>query len=196
MNFSKKKNSKKKSPIWNKCAFRFIIIAANQTKTTQRCGGGKNMICTTANKTACTQCGKTLDDIKGHLRIGCGAFLPDIEQTTIKNVAFRRVLITTTTQQLTVMHLNPGEDIGTETHSYTTQSIRIVKGRGYASVDRGLFKLDDQSWVTIPPNNEHNVWADADGPGLWLYSIYSPPVHPAGAVHPTKADAMRAERNH
>lgn len=121
-------------------------------------------------------------------------WLPDLHETTVENTAFRRVLLTTPTQQLTVMHLKPGEDIGTETHRGITQSIRVEKGKGYGSVARGLYTLEEESWLTIPPGEEHNVWADEGGPGMWLYSIYSPPVHPPKAVHLTKAAAEEAER--
>ena len=127
-----------------------------------------------------------------HLTIGCGFYLPNMEDKTVENEAFLKVLMTTPTQQLTVMHLKPGEDIGPEVHPNTTQSVRVEKGAGWASVDRGLYKLSKESWVTIPPGNEHNIWADEDGAGIWLYSIYSPPKHPAGAVYQRKAD-MPAE---
>ena len=123
-----------------------------------------------------------------HVAIGCGFYLPDLGERTVENDAFLRVLMTTSTQQLTVMYLSPGEDIGTEIHPKTTQSVRVEKGNGWASVDRGLYKLAEESWVTIPPGNEHNIWADKDGGGLWLYSIYSPPHHPAGAVYQLKTD--------
>ena len=124
----------------------------------------------------CSRCGELAESLSDHLRVGCGMWLPDLHETTVKNTAFRKVLLTTPTQQLTVMHLKPGEDIGTETHRGITQSVRVEKGKGWASVTRGLYTLEEESWLTIPPGAEHNVWADEDGPGMWLYSILASSV--------------------
>ena len=41
----------------------------------------------------------------------------------------------------------------------------------------------------------HNVVNTGSGE-LKLYSLYSPPEHPDGTVHATKADALEAERAH
>ena len=84
------------------------------------------------------------------------------------------------------MHLKPVEDIGAEVHPHTTQSLRVEKGKGYATVERGLYQLEKESWLTIPPARQHNVWADEKGPGLWIYVIYSPPEHPVRLVQETK----------
>ena len=142
-----------------------------------------------AGPSRCSTCGVSLcgkqcfDD---HLAIGCGFFLPDLEERTATNMAYRRVLHTTPQQQFVLMHLTPGQDIGIERHVGVTQSFRVEKGHGWASVSRGMYELADGAWLTIPPGEEHNVSADERGPGLWVYTIYSPPVHRDGLVQEVK----------
>jgi mannose-6-phosphate isomerase-like protein (cupin superfamily) len=48
-------------------------------------------------------------------------------------------------------------------------------------------EMDDWA-VVIPAGVEHNVINTSDSEKMKLYSIYSPPEHPEGTVHPTKAD--------
>ncbi len=43
-------------------------------------------------------------------------YIANIEEATIKNGRFRKVLFTAEHSQLVVMSLKPGEDNGTETH--------------------------------------------------------------------------------
>jgi mannose-6-phosphate isomerase-like protein (cupin superfamily) len=122
----------------------------------------------------------------------------DIEKATLDNSTFRTVLFTGTQTQLTVMHLQAGEEIGLEAHGDTDQFIRVEEGR--ARVTMGTTKdavdeeheLEDDWAVIIPAGVWHNVINTGDGP-LKLYSLYSPPEHPDGTVHATKAEADAAE---
>ncbi|MEL7672246.1 MAG: cupin domain-containing protein, partial [Chloroflexota bacterium] len=59
----------------------------------------------------------------------------DIEQATIENEYFRKVLFTGPKTQLVLMALKPGEDIGQETHPDTDQFIRVEAGEGKALID-------------------------------------------------------------
>jgi mannose-6-phosphate isomerase-like protein (cupin superfamily) len=122
----------------------------------------------------------------------------DIERSTRENGTFRTVLFTGEHAQLTVMRLGPGEDIGREAHSHLDQFIRIEEGR--ARVEFGTteervdetYDVQDDWAVVIPAGVWHNVVNT--GPGdLKLYSLYSPPQHPPGTVHRTKAEAEAAE---
>ena len=58
-------------------------------------------------------------------------YMTNIEEATIKNDMFRKVLFTAEHSQLVLMSLKPGEDIGTETHQLD-QFIRVGSGRGIA----------------------------------------------------------------
>jgi mannose-6-phosphate isomerase-like protein (cupin superfamily) len=122
----------------------------------------------------------------------------DIEAVTLDNDDFRRVLFTGPHTQLTVMRLAPGEDIGREVHPHLDQFIRIERGRARLELGHTESKVDEthevaEDWAfLVPAGVWHNVVNTGDG-DLRLYSLYSPPEHPAGAVHPTKRDAEEAE---
>jgi mannose-6-phosphate isomerase-like protein (cupin superfamily) len=114
-------------------------------------------------------------------------FLINIEKATLQNDNFRKVLNTAQNSQLVVMSLLPGEDIGTEVHDLD-QFIRIESGKGTVILDGQEHAVEDDWAVVIPAGVEHNVINTSDSEKMKLYSIYSPPEHPEGTVHPTKAD--------
>ena len=59
----------------------------------------------------------------------------NIEEKTLENDNFREVLYTTQRSQLVVMTLQPGEEIGLETHEDHDQFIRVEEGTGEAILD-------------------------------------------------------------
>lgn len=120
----------------------------------------------------------------------------DIEKKTLANDYFREVLFTGPLSQLVVMALKPGEEIGLETHAKTDQFIRIEGGEGKAVLDGEEYDLKDGSAVVIPAGTEHNVINTSSTKALKLYSIYTPPEHPDGTIHKTKAEAEAYEREH
>jgi mannose-6-phosphate isomerase-like protein (cupin superfamily) len=122
-----------------------------------------------------------------------GAWVGNIEDVTKSNSTFRTVLFTGTHTQLTVMSLRPGGEIGWEVHGHLDQFIRIEQGR--ARVDLGSDNVGDDWAVIIPAGTWHNVVNIGDDE-VKLYSLYSPPEHPAGTVHTTKAEADAAEHDH
>jgi len=103
--------------------------------------------------------------------------------------------------QLTLMSINPGEDIGLEIHPDLDQFIRIEQGRGLVKMGDRKDKLDFQANVSddfafiIPAGKWHNLINTGNLP-LKLYSIYAPPQHPYGTIHATKAIAEAAEESH
>jgi len=125
----------------------------------------------------------------------------DIEDVTLSNESFRTVVFTGGHTQLTVMRLQPGEEIGAEAHPNLDQFIRVEEGSARVDLGReeGSFEeshdLRDDWAVIIPAGVWHNVTNTGDG-DLKLYSLYSPPEHPDGTVHVTKADADAAEAEH
>jgi mannose-6-phosphate isomerase-like protein (cupin superfamily) len=48
----------------------------------------------------------------------------------------------------------------------------------------------------VPAGTYHNVINASETAQLKLYTIYSPPNHPDGTVHKTKAEAEAAEKSH
>jgi mannose-6-phosphate isomerase-like protein (cupin superfamily) len=113
----------------------------------------------------------------------------NIEKRTQKNDYFREVLFTGPRSQLVVMALQPGEDIGLETHPETDQFIRVEEGKGKAILQGEEYKLKEGSAIIIPAGTEHNVINTSSKKALKLYTIYTPPEHPSGTTHKTKADA-------
>jgi len=120
----------------------------------------------------------------------------NIEQATIDNENFRRVLFTGPKSQLVLMSLRPGEDIGLETHDDTDQFIRVEAGQGEALIGGQTFALEDGSAIVIPAGSEHNVTNTSRSEPLKLYTLYTPPEHPDGTVHRTKAEALAAHHEH
>ena len=120
----------------------------------------------------------------------------DIEKKSLENHFFREVLFTGPHSQLVVMSLNPGEEIGQETHQDTDQFIRVEAGSGKAILDGQEYSLADGSALVIPAGAEHNVVNTSATEPLKLYTVYTPPEHPDGTVHKTKAEADAYEREH
>jgi mannose-6-phosphate isomerase-like protein (cupin superfamily) len=119
----------------------------------------------------------------------------DIEKKTEENEYFREVLFTGPLSQLVVMSLQPGEEIGLETHGDTDQFIRVEEGHGKAILDGQEYKLEDGSAIVIPAGTEHNVINTSSKEALKLYTIYTPPEHADGTIHKTKAEADAAEHH-
>lgn len=123
-------------------------------------------------------------------------YLTNIEKAALENTKFRQVLFTGPHAQLVVMALQPGEDIGLETHDDVDQFIRVEAGHGTALLDGKEQALEDGSAVVIPAGTKHNIINSSRTEALKLYTIYSPPEHPDGTIHETKADAEAYEREH
>ncbi|MEK7101070.1 MAG: cupin domain-containing protein [Patescibacteria group bacterium] len=112
----------------------------------------------------------------------------NIEQETLENEAFRKVLYTSNYMQLVVMSVPAGESIGEETHGQD-QFLRVEEGEGKAVLDGVEHLLTDGFAVVVPAGAVHNIWNTSDSEPLKLYSLYAPPHHEDGVVHATKADA-------
>lgn len=121
-------------------------------------------------------------------------YVTNIEDDTIKNKDFRRVLYTAKNTQLVLMSLQAKEEIGEETHTLD-QFIRVEAGQGTAILDGVKHRISDGSAVVIPAGTKHNVVNDSDTEDLKLYSLYSPPEHRDGTVHPTRSDALSHEEH-
>ncbi|MGV3722882.1 MAG: cupin domain-containing protein [Actinomycetota bacterium] len=123
-------------------------------------------------------------------------YVANIEEKSLENQYFREVLFTAPHSQLVVMSLRPGEDIGMETHEGIDQFIRIEAGEGKAVLNGQEHSLADGSAVVIPAGTQHNIINTSQSQALKLYTLYTPPEHPDGAVHKTKAEAQEYEATH
>lgn len=124
------------------------------------------------------------------------SFVVDIEKRSLENDYFREVLFTAGHCQLVVMALAPGEDIGSETHHDVDQFIRIEAGTGKSILNGEETPIAEGIALVIPAGTEHNIVNTSEHVSLKLYTLYSPPHHPDGTVHRTKAEAMAAEEHH
>jgi mannose-6-phosphate isomerase-like protein (cupin superfamily) len=121
-------------------------------------------------------------------------YVTNIENDTLKNKDFRRVLYTAKNTQLVLMNLRAKEEIGEETHTLD-QFIRVEAGRGIAILDGAKHRISDGVAVVIPAGTTHNVVNDSDTEELKLYTLYSPPEHRDGTIHPTRRDALSHEEH-
>ena len=120
-------------------------------------------------------------------------YVTNIERDTLANDDYRRVLYTGPNTQLVLMTLQPGDEIGQETHEEHDQFIRVEAGAGVVLLNGERHTLSDGSAVVIPAGVEHNVLNMSDDAPLRLYTLYSPPEHPDGTVQHTKADEAAAK---
>jgi len=116
-------------------------------------------------------------------------YVENIEQLTLKNEYFRQVVYTAKSTQLTIMHLQPSEDIGEEVHD-VDQFLRIEKGTGRAVLNGVESGLVDGSVIIVPAGVKHNIINTSMTEPMKLYTLYSPPHHRDGVIHKTKKDAM------
>ncbi|HRN62742.1 MAG TPA: cupin domain-containing protein [Gammaproteobacteria bacterium] len=115
-------------------------------------------------------------------------YVDNIEDRTLENTDFRRVLYTGAHLQLVLMSLQPGEEIGKEVHPGTDQFFRVEQGKATVLIDGVSHTLEDDEIVIVPAGAEHNVINAGDAP-LKLYTLYAPPEHRDGTVHATTAIA-------
>lgn len=124
------------------------------------------------------------------------AYFGPIETDTLDNENFRKVLFTGNHCQLVVMSLLPGEEIGNEVHGNVDQFFRVEEGEA-----RFVLNGSEEHLVAagacaiVPAGTYHNVINASSARPLKLYTIYSPPNHPDGTIHKTKAEAEAAERH-
>lgn len=124
------------------------------------------------------------------------AFIKNIEQETLDNDNFRKVLYTSTHGQVVVMSLLPKEEIGMEVHETTDQFFRIEKGEGKVIINSEESFVSDGFAVVVPAGARHNVINTSADEKLRLYTIYMPPHHKDGTVHQTKAIAEADTEDH
>jgi mannose-6-phosphate isomerase-like protein (cupin superfamily) len=116
----------------------------------------------------------------------------DILGAARSNDAFRRVVMTGDHEQVVVMTIPPGGEIGEEVHPTTDQVFVFVEGSGEARLEGEATPVAANDLVFVRAGTRHNFVNSGDAP-LRLITIYAPPQHAPGTVHQTKADADAAE---
>ncbi len=108
----------------------------------------------------------------------------NIEEETINNTDYRRVMFTSKNNQVVLMSIPPGEEIGAEIHD-GAQFIRIEAGSCKTILDGVETDMSDGYVVDVPAGVKHNIINTGDTP-LQLYTVYSPPQHEEDLVQKTK----------
>ncbi len=121
-------------------------------------------------------------------------YFGSIEKDTEKNTNFRKVVYTGKHLQLVVMCLQKGEEIGNEVHPDVDQFFRIEKGQAKFVLNNAEeHVIGEGDAAIVPAGTWHNVINLSKTETLKLYTIYTPPQHPDGTIHKTKAEAEAAE---
>lgn len=112
----------------------------------------------------------------------------NIEEETLINTDYRRVVYTGQHEQLVLMNLKPGEEIGNEVHD-VDQFIRIEAGSGTAVLNNGETEraVKDGWALLVPAGTWHNL-INTGSVELKLYTVYGPPNHKDTTRQSTKAD--------
>ena len=121
-------------------------------------------------------------------------FNEDIAQLTKDNTDFRRVILTEKHSQVVLMSVEPGDDIGEETHE-VDQLLVFVLGKGEAVLNGRKSEIEANRMVLVPAGTKHNFINTGRTP-LKLYTVYAPPEEPEGLIHKTKAEAEAWEKEH
>lgn len=120
-------------------------------------------------------------------------YVGPIQKQTEENSFFRKVLFTGKHAQLVLMSIEGGDEIGEETHPAVDQFFRIDKGTAIVIMNGVRQRIEDGGAFLVPAGTKHNVLNASKTEPLRLYSVYSPPNHPPGTIHKTRADAIKAE---
>lgn len=113
----------------------------------------------------------------------------NLENASLENNNFRKVLYTAQYSQLVLMSLEPKEEIGKEVHEDNDQFFYFVKGQGTCIINCNRCDVSEGSAVVVPAGAYHNVINTVKNKPLKFFTIYSPPQHKDGIVRATKAEA-------
>ena len=119
-------------------------------------------------------------------------FNKDMAKLAGDNDYFQREVYLDKRVQVVLMSLNPGEEIGMETHR-ADQTTFFVAGHGQAVIDGSKSSVSANHMIVIPQGAEHNIVNTGTEP-LKLFSVYAPPAEPHGIAAKTKADAEEIEK--
>ena len=123
-------------------------------------------------------------------------YVTNIEQETLENTHFRKVLYTAAHMQLVLMSIAPGSDIGEEVHPENDQFIRCESGEGRAVINGAEYDIADGSAVVVPAGASHNIINTSADVPLQLYTLYAPPHHKDAVVHKSKEEAEHDDEHY
>ena len=119
-------------------------------------------------------------------------FNKDITALTRENTYFRQEILTNEHSQVVLMSVEPGDDVGEETHD-VDQVLVFVEGEGESVLDGERGRVAPGTLVSVPAGTLHN-FVNTGAVPLKLYTVYAPPEEEPGTLHRTKAEAVAAEQ--
>lgn len=119
------------------------------------------------------------------------SFNKDIFELAKENNFFRQEILTNEHSQIVLMSVEPGDDIGEESHD-VDQVLMFVAGQGEAVLNGERSTIQANSLVVVPAGTMHN-FINTGSTALKLYTVYAPPEEEPGTLHKTKAEAVAAE---
>jgi mannose-6-phosphate isomerase-like protein (cupin superfamily) len=119
-------------------------------------------------------------------------FKDNLENITLQNNSFRKVVYTGEHMQLVLMSLRPGEDIGLEVHEGGDQFFRFEEGSGKVIINETEYEVGSGDGVIVPAGAKHNVINTSSTQDLKLYTIYAPSHHLDGIERVTKEEAVKS----
>lgn len=122
-------------------------------------------------------------------------FYANIENDTICNTFYRKVLYTSKYEQFVLMSIKPNDDIHMEVHKDHDQFIKIEKGTGEAIINNITYKLFDGIGLIIPAGFKHQIKNTNPNEHLKLFTIYSPPEHEDKLIQENNPDKLIHENN-
>jgi len=114
--------------------------------------------------------------------------LKNLTQQAEGNSYFRHVLATGEHTQVVIMSIPPGGEIGEEVHADTDQILYLVEGSGQVILEGEPAAFDVGDLVLVTAGTRHNFKTLGES-AMKIITAYSPPHHPDGTIHETKADA-------
>jgi mannose-6-phosphate isomerase-like protein (cupin superfamily) len=93
------------------------------------------------------------------------------------------------------MTIQPGDEIGMETHPDIDQALLFLDGEAEIVLDEQRSVATAGHLVLVRAGVRHNVVSQGSVP-LRLVTAYAPPEHPDGTVHATKAEADADHHHH
>ena len=119
-------------------------------------------------------------------------FNKDITALARESTYFRQEILTNEHSQVVLMSVEPGDDVGEETHD-VDQVLVFVEGEGQSVLDGERGRVAAGSLVSVPAGTLHNFVNTGPVP-LKLYTVYAPPEEEPGTLHRTKAEVIAAEQ--
>ncbi len=115
----------------------------------------------------------------------------NIEEKTKQNTYFRQVLETGEHTQVVIMSIPAGGEIGEEVHKDNDQILFCVAGEGKVILNDVEDSFAEGDLVLVPAGTKHN-FINTGSEEMKIITAYSPPHHPQGTIHKTKAEAEQA----